>query len=336
MDVFGESFAVTFAAVFEIAIVIAAAGFLVRSNIIGQNHLKAVSTVTVYVFLPCMIFGNIVRRFEPGEFGYWYLLPISAILMIGAGLGLAVLLFYKQLPQKKNMLSLASMQNANYLVLPIGRVVFADKFETFTLYCFLFLLGISPVLWSLGKWLNSNTDGGKLTFREIITPPFVANFSSVLIVLIGLRDVLLPISEGADLLWYQKGFDIVVKSVEFLGSATVPAATFVLGGMLGGISLVVGPHIRDAVKVSVVKLIAVPVVVIGFLYVFVKVFGVDIPPLLSAFWVIEASAAPATAHILQIKTYGGDDQKSSCVVLLSYICCILTIPFWLAVWQSIS
>ena len=52
--------------------------------------------------------------------------------------------------------------------------------------------------------------------------------------------------------------------------------------------------------------------------------------------VIEAASAPAVGLILQVKTYGGNEQKVGSLMLLSYIACIFTLPLWIAIWELVT
>ena len=56
-------------------------------------------------------------------------------------------------------------------------------------------------------------------------------------------------------------------------------------------------------------------------------------PLLADVLIIQSASAPATAHILQIRTYGGDLKTAGGILFLSYIVCLVAIPGWLAVWK---
>ena len=61
-----------------------------------------------------------------------------------------------------------------------------------------------------------------------------------------------------------------------------------------------------------------------------------INPLLARFFIIEAAAAPAAGIILQVRSYGGDEQKIGALMLLSYMICTLTLPLWVAVWDMLT
>lgn len=317
IEIFTNSFVITFKAMLQILLIAAAAGLLMRKKVITDEHLKALSAITVSVLLPCLTFSNIIKNFQPGQLKIWPLIPLAAILTIGFGLSASVVLFRRDLPAKKNLLAAAALQNAGYLILPLGKTLYPDVFDEFALYCFIYLLGLSPVLWSVGKYLVSFDESKKFEPTQMLSPPFFANLLAVFFVFTHLRS-LIP--------------SILTDSVALVGSATVPVATFVLGAVLGSIRLNIRPHLPDAIKVMLVKLFLTPLFTIIVLRLTHFYTGY---PLLCNLIVLQATAAPAMSLIIQVKHYGGDEEKLSSILFLSYILCIITIPFWLAVWTAI-
>ena len=319
MDIFSAVFSQTFGAVLKVFIIILAAGLLVRRRIITQDQIKGLSVVTVNVFLPCLIFSNIIDNFRPDNFAYWWTLPLAAAATILLGALLGALVFLRKLPAKKNMLALASVQNAGYLILPVGSALFCPAdFERFATYCFLYILAVNPLLWSIAKYLVTSQANEKITFRSLVTPPLLANIFALLLVFTGAHR-LVP--------------GVVTSSADLLGQATVPVANFILGAVLGSISLKIKPYFFDALKTLFIKLIAIPLISILVLYLF------DLQtkdPLMAKFLVLQASAAPATGLILQLRKYGGDEQKISNIMLLHYIACIFLMPMWMAVWSLLT
>jgi malate permease and related proteins len=314
---FSTAFASTFLSVLDIFLVILAAGLLVRFRVLRQDHVTALSTATVDLFLPCLIFSKLLARFDPSALPFWWALPLAGIVMSLIALGLAAAAFARDLPEKRNMLPLASMQNAGYLVLPVGLALYPTRFDTFALYCFLFILGFSPVLWSLGKLLVTQGSEGSNGWRGLITPPLVANLAGVAAAWSGAARVIpRPVLHGIDL----------------LGQAAVPVATVVLGAVLGSIRPRTRSYLADAVRVLGVKLVALPLLTIFV----VHTLGLEAShPLLARFLVIEASAAPAAGLILQVRSWGGDERKVGSLMLASYISCCFTLPLWLAVWELV-
>ncbi len=120
---------------------------------------------------------------------------------------------------------------------------FPDRFDTFALYVFLFILGYNPVLWSLGKFLISGASSDRPLWRGLLTPPFVANIVAIIAALTG-ATALLPRP--------------ALEAVSLIGSAAVPVATLVLGAVLGSVTIRFRSILADAVRTMGVKLLVLP------------------------------------------------------------------------------
>jgi len=318
-EVFVSSFFSMLDAVAKILTIAVIAGILVRKKIIGQEAVKGLSEITVMVLLPALIFANTISTFKPAETVGWWILPLIGIALPWIGLFFSHLIFWKRPKHLRNILSVASFPNAAYLVLPIGQIIFPEQFDKFALYCFLFIMGYNPMLWSVGKYYSTiTTESYSFKLKEQITPPLVANLFSVILVLLGLNKYV-P--------------EIIFQPVKLIGTATVPMATFILGATLGSISFKIWPKLSDILKVMLVKFIAVPIFMIAVLYYFnINQYSV----LLATFLVIESTAAPATNIILMIRKYGGDAQQISSLMLISYFVAIIAMPAWVAFWNMIN
>jgi len=318
-DIFWLTSQSVFGAMLRIFFIMFLAGFLVRKKIISPNQISALSKVTVYVLLPALIFSNNLVSFKPGDDPNWWVLPLIGAGMTLIGLVIAFILYIPDWRANKNMLPLSSMQNAAYLVLPIVQILYPDKFPVFALFVFLYIIGVNPLMWSIGKVLITSGEGGNAGFRvaDFFTPPLIFNIIAIVIVLLSVQHFV-P--------------DFVIDSTELLGNAAVPVATFVLGATLGGISFRKWPPLKDILRVMGVKFIILPILTIIVLFYF-EIYKTN--PLLADFLVIQSAAAPATAIILQVKTYGGDEQKIGGMMLISYVVCLFVLPFWLAFWKSL-
>jgi hypothetical protein len=298
-------------------IIVLAAGLVVRRKIITESQIKALSAVTINIFLPCMIFNNILRNFAIDRISIWPVLPlgVAAIVMIGFAAGTIV--FARDRKEKKDLIALSAIQNGYYLILPIASIVFADNFDEFKLYCFLMLPGYSPLMWGIGKFLMCAKPDEKINLREFISPPLIAVISATVIVLVRGKTF---------------GNSMILDSAEMIGSAAIPLGIFILGAMLGGIRFNLKPYILDAIKVISVKLMIVPACVIAILYF----TGLARDwPLMASFFLLQAASAPATSLLIIVKHYGGNEQRAEAIALITYICCIITIPFWLATWNML-
>jgi predicted permease len=318
MDQFLNTTSATLLAILKIFLVVFLAGFLVRRKVITDAMVTALTQATIVLFLPCLILDKILTNLSPAEFPLWWTLPLVSIAMALAGLALATVVFFPDLPAKRSMLAVASMQNAGYLVLPVGAALYPAQFDEFALYVSLFIVGFNPILWSIGKFLATSGASRPADWRGLLNPPLVACLSSIALVLTGLSR-LIPTP--------------VLETIELVGQGAVPVATVVLGAMLGGMSLRLRPHLWDAVRAMTVKYGLLPALTVAALSI--TNLGAT-NPLLARFLVLEAASAPAVGLILQVRAYGGDEQKVGTVMLLSYILCGLALPVWLAVWEMVA
>lgn len=302
-------------ALVQVLLIALAAAELVRKQIFKPADIKGLSLIIINVLLPSMIFSKIVLTLDPQRFPLWWVLPLVGLGLIVIGIIFAVLFFYGDLSSKRNLLPLASMQNAGYLALPFGKAIYPEQFDLYALYTFLIIMGLNPILWSVGKFLST---GGKMiefSWKQFITPPFIASLLGISFVLSGLNHNIPK---------------IVINAIELTGTATVPIANFVLGAVLGGISLRIWPSFSDTIRVLGVKFLIIPVVaVIVMMMLHLK----ETNSLLSDVILIQAVSPPAIAILIQINNYGGNEQKSGSLMLISYAFCIVAIPVWMALWN---
>ncbi|MBI9018804.1 MAG: AEC family transporter [Phycisphaerae bacterium] len=322
MEIFLQTFKATLAAIAPVFIIIILAGLLVRRKIISQDNVKAFARLTVTVLLPCLMISKITNKFKPGSMPGWWLLPLVSAGMIFVGILLAWFFFRKGFARRKNMAALCSIQNSIYFILAVGSSLYSGaELDSFVLYTFLFALSSSPLIWSLGKYMATDSHE-HFKWRSLLTPPLISNLTALLIVFLNLRSCV-PVS-------LESSLDVINKTISMIGQAATPMANIVLGATLGGLSLKLKPYRLDAAKVIAVKLILLPAITIAVLY-FTKIGQSN--PILAKFLILEAAVAPASAIIMQIRHYGGDEQKVSSIMLLSYIVSIITIPTWMALWQ---
>ncbi len=313
-SIFGQSFLSVSEGLIVIFFIAGIAAWLTYRKVISQDTINGFSKLTVRMFLPFLIFYTITTEFDPQIHTYWWKIPLAAIALPTIGIFISWLLFIKTAKQKKSYFPIASMQNAAYLILPIGEIVYPGQFEEFSLICFLVVLGLSPFMWTVGKLLLTKDQSSGPGIKKIITPPFVANIFSIILVLTGLNS-------------HVPG--IITETASFVGKATVPVATFILGATLV-ISIGSIPKFWDSFRVLSVKFILLPVITIITLKI---THTANSFPLLADVLVIQSASAPATAHILQIRTYGGDLKQAGGLIFLGYIVCAIAIPAWLSVWK---
>jgi predicted permease len=311
-ELFTNTFLSVSGGILKIFIIAFLAGILVWKKIIREEHIDALSKITVYVFLPCLIFSVIFSGFKPEELPIWWTIPLGVIFFTVAGTGISALFFLRKLKSARSILPLGSMQNAAYLALPIGEFIYHDQFNQFAVYCFLVVLGISPVLWTLGNILVTNKSWSELRIKDMINPPLIANILAILLVLTHTKPFV-PV--------------LIADTFDFMGKAAVPAATLVLGSTLATVFKSL-PSWGESLKILFVKFVVMPASVI----LLIHLTGLrEHYSLLSEALVIQAATAPATSFIIQVRTYGGDLQRVGGHIFISYFVTLIAIPLWLSV-----
>lgn len=308
-----DQFLAVFEAVVQIGLVVLLAGWLVRRKIIPENGVKLISDTVIVVFLPCLIFSNIVGRFEPSEFSYWWALPLSATLIILSGWGIAVPLFSRLGQEKRELKPVAFLQNAGYFVLPIGQMMLGEAFDQFALYVFLYILANNPLLWLIGKrFLRKREANETFQWSHILSPPIYANIIALFLVATGAR-AYLP--------------DVILNTATFLGEGAIPLGIFALGATLGSLNIDLGRYLKSGSLVVLQKLFIMPAVVLGAM-AFIPWMRSD--PLLVLLFVLQGASPPATSLILQSKSYSDDSERVGTVTIMCYLVCMVSIPLWVA------
>ena len=316
-EIFYSTFVGNSLALAQVLLIAIVGAALVRTKVFKSGDVKGLTLIVVNVLLPSMIFSKIVRTLDPVSFPLWWILPLVGLGLIAIGIIFSVLFFYRDLSEKRSLLPIASMQNAGYLALPFGQAIYPTQFDHYALYTFLIIMGLNPILWSVGKFLSTGGKFVEFSWKQFITPPFIANLLGISFVLTGLHR-LIP--------------SIVINAIELTGTATVPIANFILGAVLASISLRMMPSFADSVRIISVKFFIIPLfAVIAMLMLHIK----ESNSLLSDVILIQAVSPPAIAILIQIKNYGGDSQKSGRLMLISYIFCIIAIPAWMAIWKML-
>ena len=315
-SIFLSTFGTIFNAIFQLSLISTAAGLLVRKQVVSQEQVQAVSTLTVNVFLPCLIVSTTITRFDPGQFTFWWAWPLSGVGLFAAGTLFTALLTRIKV-EKRHLIPIASIQNGIYFILPIGQLLYPDQFDMFALYCFLLVTGMTPLTWSVGKVLVTGKSTVDIHWRDFITPPLVATLIPLLLIFTGLS-TMVPAP--------------AIRAMNFLGQATVPLAVFILGATIGTISLRQMPPLGDILTVALVKFMLIPATVLGILY-FTGIYATM--PLFSSMMILQSSSPPATNLILMIKHYGGDTQTVSSMMLVQYLLALPAMPLWLALWHML-
>ncbi len=294
------------------------AGWLVHRKIIPVAGVKIISDTVITVFLPCLIFSNIVGRFQPTEFQGWWILPLSSAVLILIGWTIAVPLFSRTGDARRELTPTGFLQNAAYFVLPLAKIILQEDFDQFALYIFLFILAHNPILWLIGKhYMMKRGSDQPFHWKQLLSPPLYANLIALTLVVTGTRPYL-P--------------HFVLDTATFLGEGAVPLATFALGATLGTIEINFRRYLKVGSLVVLQKLFLMPLVILGAMAL---IPWLRSSPILILLFILQGASPSATSLVLLSKSYSDNSERVGTITIMCYIVCAFSIPLWVAIARAL-
>ena len=273
-----------------------------------------------FLTLPCLIFYRIATRFDPHTMPDWW-----KFVLIGTGITVFGLAMGKILGARWNndeATMLVGFQNAGFFVLPMleSLLPHAD-YERGSLLLFMIVVPFNASLWTIGSYLLLH----KREFNPAswLTPPFIATASSL--VIFGAFHGFAHRFDGGFGYKLLFGDEVSTGAVQQIGDLTVPLATLTLGGSIAANVRGRFTYRRAVVETTLMRLIIVPF--IGY-FVVRTWFAADY--VVALLLMLQFASPPAVA----LAVFGQQNRLEMKLIpatcLLSYILCLLTVPFWVA------
>jgi predicted permease len=266
-------------ALFPVALIVMASAGVARAGWIKKGATKGLSDGIVYLFLPCLIFDKVTTGLRPDEMPLWWAIPLIAIAVFVLGGLITILVFRGRLRESPDLFPLGFIQNAGYLVLALGMQLVPEAEQgAFATFTFLYVLGHSPLLWSVGKYFISGQAAKPFDWRQLLTPPLFANLLAVTLAVSGLQ-VWIPTA--------------VATAVHMLGVVTVPAGLVVLGASIAMIENSFRTDGPSIARVCLIKLVLIPAVVLSF----IKLTGMNASYPLVTYMLVLQACAPSSDQL---------------------------------------
>lgn len=316
----------------RLGVLVAIGAILFRVGIVTKATVDALSRLTVALLLPAFIATGVLSQFRPEQAFYqgWYLLPISAVLMIAgfALLAWPIALAGRSWLHPRYTVATLSFHNAGYLAIPIVTELYARgslaKYQGAMLaLLFLFIMGISPLMWSIGVMAFRDPAGtnDRAAWRNAISPPFIASVASVLACLVGIPQLVEP-----------QTLTQILSPFTMLGTCTVPLMMLILGATLMQLDHSYRPPIGFSVMALALRLVLFPALMFGILSALLHWGVLDHSKAVILF--VESAMPTAVAMTVIAHRYGGERtaQAASGLIFLQYIFAAATVPLWLTIW----
>ena len=311
---------------------VAVGAILFRRGIITKATVDALSRLTVALLLPSFMATSILTQFRPGEPFYrgWYFLPLGAVAMIAgfAVLAWPIARFGRNWLAPRYTIATLSFHNAGYLAIPIVTELYAHEplarhQGPMLALLFLFILGISPLMWSVGVMaFGGSTDAdGEPAWRKAISPPFVASVASVLACLLHIPQQVSP-----------QTLANVLSPFMMLGTCTVPLMMLILGATLMQLDHSYRPPVGLSVMALTLRLVLFPALIFGLLSLLLHWEVLDRSKAIILF--VESAMPTAVAMTVIAHRYADERtaQAASGLIFLQYLFAAATLPVWLTIW----
>ncbi len=278
-----------------------------KLGILNEEMNKGLSNLVLKVTLPAMIIKSMQFEFSKEVLFTSFKMILLSLLVHG----IAILISYfvyrllKAEEGKKDIIQfMLIFSNVGYMGYP---VIYAVYGEMGVFYTALFNIPFNFLIWTLGVTIMTrNREGGssKLSYFKVLMNPGI--ISVILGFMLFLFSVKIPI--------------IMYETLHVIGEMTVPLSMFIIGSMLGALSIYEIFNEKQLFMVSVVRLLVIPIVTM----VVLQVMGFEDILLGVPFLIAGMPAAANTAVFASM--YNREPIFASKGVLITTLLSMLTIP----------
>lgn len=294
----------------------------VRVKLLGSQDAKALTSAFLYIFLPALIVGHLATQDLAELFDLRFIFATAALM----ALIYAVVFFFNRLVLRRSMATSAlaafACSKFNAMVVGLPLLLVAIGHQAIIAVVINLLIGyftILPVtlfLLEIGKAQQAGSGTGYAAvlgsaLRHVAMDPLV--LSALAGFLIAALHVGLP---G----WLS-------ESLTIIGAAAIPVPLVAVGMTIGAST--VNESIREAVWVTLVRVVASPILAIAF----ARLFGLS--PLYSIALVISFSLPTAKMAFALAEKHGAYEEQMAAIVTMTTVSLVVVFPIFIWVCEHL-
>lgn len=287
-------------------------------GMISESSLLVLSRLVIEISFPCYAFTHIIKNLEIENLFSLIWLPIASIALLGISylISLAYLKIDSKVQEKSEFALLATFQNAVYIPIPIISSLFEGTAQSrMFMYLFIFNIPFSALMFTVATHVFRHSKGYPFSWRALFSNPVIA-------VLVGLASVYTGIHTHIPL--------TIKSSMEMMGKITVPLVMFVIGSTIYlNYQSKIRACIKTILKVSAIKLIAVPVIVLAVIKL------LPISHEFAFLFLLEACMPAASTLSLIARKEEADYKLVGAVILWSYLFSLITVPLFITLYFAL-
>ncbi len=292
-----------FLAILETFLMFAIGAWCCRIRILTPPIIEKMSHMLIDIFMPMLIFYSIYTRFDLSQIQQLWIAPLTGFLMMvfGAGLSypLAKLLRTKDHNNIVTFRHFCAINNYLFLPLVVLQNLWGDQYRP-TL--FLMNIGFTVAFWTIGVGLLAGND-----MKRAVKNIFGINQIAVVVALIfALLKIPVPL--------------FVATTFQKLGDASIPLMLVMIGGNIYLTAHKIFRDVPDALIMSAVRLLIIPVLTILLLKFVPLPYDVYVVAFVVSLMPVSVSSALITTK------YGGSTEFAGQAIIFTTVLSLITIP----------
>lgn len=306
-----ENFLVIFQQIIILFVLVFAGFCCGKAKLINEQGIKTLTNVVLYLATPCVIITSYMREFSVLLLGDLFISLGLSFLVHIIGIVIAMIAFpAKNRTDKSSVMHYAVVfSNAGYMGLPLQKALLGDAGVFFGAS---YVAVFNIMCWTYGLWCMSK-QSGSFSAKRLINPGVVSVIIGIIIFVFSIQ---VPVS--------------VKDALLQLGNLNTPLPMLIIGYYLAKADIVGALKDKNVYIVSILRLIIVPLVCLGVMYL----MGIRGTMLVSM--VIPAAAPAATATSMFALLCGRDEQTSVNLVSVTTVLSLATMSIIVALSQTIA
>ena len=269
-----------------------------KSGLLTANGSKDIANILLYIVIPCVIIRSYITQFTYEKLYGLLLSAILAVFSFAVSIVVSFLAFGTRKPIDNFGTTFC---NAGFIGIPLVTAVFGND-AAFYIASFASMLNL--LQWTYGIVIITGKRNMINIKKIIINPVTISLIIGLIMFFTGLK---LP--------------EIINSTLSFLASMNTPVAMIVLGYYLSCVKIKDLFFNAELYIPTIIRLTLIPVLTLAVLYLLP--FGHGQTGMIT---LISASTPIGTSTAIFAQKFGQDYQKAVCMVCLSTILSIITIP----------
>lgn len=274
--------------------------WVTKRGMLTERGASEITTLLIKVVTPCVIVYSFVGSADALEASQLVMAMALPALWLGIGLGLSLLTFRREPPERQKVLRFALIfSNTGFMGIPLVQGIVADAG---VIYASFGVVMFNIFCWTYGYSMMSG--GAKLNLKTVLLNPGIIGL------VFGLPIYFFKLRLPA----------IITEPMGYVAGLNTPLAMLVIGCTIAKADLHSFASDMSVYKVSFLRLIATPAIYLALLLV------IRPQPDLFVASMIQAATPVAANTVLFATQYKRDSELASKLVVVSTVLSILTIP----------